>query len=195
MSPYCDPDYAAFVSVMRANPDDAVTPLVCADWLDEHGKAEHAQFVRDCVELGRVQAIQKSKKFDGDLPGHYELVQATFELLKDKETLINRYCHEWTGGTIRWFSNPTAYDWRNGFLRHWSIHPLVAGSDRHMCQNTLKRFGALFARQPVSAARVVFSTTPFGPHDHYLHCLAERFPGVTFRYEQYAATVASEVTA
>jgi uncharacterized protein (TIGR02996 family) len=36
----------SFVAAMRARPDDLVTPLVYADWLEEHGDADRAAFVR-----------------------------------------------------------------------------------------------------------------------------------------------------
>jgi uncharacterized protein (TIGR02996 family) len=36
----------SFIATMRAQPDDLVTPLVFADWLEEHGDAERASFIR-----------------------------------------------------------------------------------------------------------------------------------------------------
>jgi uncharacterized protein (TIGR02996 family) len=37
-----------------ANPDDDALRLVYADWLEEHGEAEHARFIRSQVETARV---------------------------------------------------------------------------------------------------------------------------------------------
>ncbi|MCI0701325.1 MAG: TIGR02996 domain-containing protein [Planctomycetia bacterium] len=40
-------DEAAFLRAIQANPADSTAKLVYADWLDEHGEQERAEYVRD----------------------------------------------------------------------------------------------------------------------------------------------------
>lgn len=40
------PEAAAFLRAIAANPDDDTPRLVFADWLEEHGEPERAEFVR-----------------------------------------------------------------------------------------------------------------------------------------------------
>src|SRR4051812_44592846 len=53
-----DPDRpaeeTAFLRAIVDNPDDDVARLVFADWLDEHGLADKAEFVRLEVELNHL---------------------------------------------------------------------------------------------------------------------------------------------
>jgi uncharacterized protein (TIGR02996 family) len=46
-------DEDAFLAVLKANPADDTTRLVFADWLDEHGEAVKAQYLRAVVDLTR----------------------------------------------------------------------------------------------------------------------------------------------
>src|SRR5690242_16278731 len=47
-------DRAAFLRAIAANPDDDLPRLVYADWLDEHGEPERAEFIRVQCELARL---------------------------------------------------------------------------------------------------------------------------------------------
>ena len=47
-------DEAAFLAALKANPADDLTRLVYADWLDEHGDASKAEYLRQVVDLVRV---------------------------------------------------------------------------------------------------------------------------------------------
>ena len=46
----------AFLAAICANPADDTPRLVYADWLDEHGQPERAEFVRVQCELARLEA-------------------------------------------------------------------------------------------------------------------------------------------
>src|SRR5438046_319198 len=51
---------SAFLRAIQANPTDTTAKLVYADWLDEHGESEKAQYVRTEVTmfaLGRLQGF------------------------------------------------------------------------------------------------------------------------------------------
>ncbi len=47
------PEAAAFLAAIAANPDDDTPRLIFADWLDEHGEPERAEFVRCQIELAK----------------------------------------------------------------------------------------------------------------------------------------------
>src|SRR3954470_21924045 len=47
-------DRAAFLRAIAENPDDDLPRLVYADWLDEHGEPERAEFIRVQCELARL---------------------------------------------------------------------------------------------------------------------------------------------
>lgn len=49
------PDWPAFVAAIVANPDDDTARLVAADFLEEHGDADRAAFIRVQVELARLE--------------------------------------------------------------------------------------------------------------------------------------------
>jgi uncharacterized protein (TIGR02996 family) len=44
----------AFLNDIRANPDDDGIRLIYADWLQEHGQPERAEFIRVQIELARL---------------------------------------------------------------------------------------------------------------------------------------------
>ena len=60
--PGLDPQEAAFLRGVSEDPDDDAPRLIFADWLDEHGRADKAAFVRLEVELSRLP--QSSERYD-----------------------------------------------------------------------------------------------------------------------------------
>jgi uncharacterized protein (TIGR02996 family) len=51
-------DEAAFLQAIQANPADATAKLVYADWLDEHGEHERAEYVRLAARGGEAYQRQ-----------------------------------------------------------------------------------------------------------------------------------------
>lgn len=49
-----NPEYIALLASVLASPEDDLTRLVLADWLDEHSAAEYAEFIRVQCELARL---------------------------------------------------------------------------------------------------------------------------------------------
>src|SRR5437868_6863324 len=47
-------DESSFLEVIRAHPDDDGPRLVFADWLDERGEHDRAEFIRTQCELARM---------------------------------------------------------------------------------------------------------------------------------------------
>jgi uncharacterized protein (TIGR02996 family) len=60
------PEYAALLRAICAEPDDDTPRLVCADWLEEHGDADRAAFIRIQVELARLEAAGQGKSLEAD---------------------------------------------------------------------------------------------------------------------------------
>ena len=52
---------AAFVSAILDNPADDTVRLVFADWLEEHGEPERAEFIRCQIEAANLPALQRAK--------------------------------------------------------------------------------------------------------------------------------------
>jgi uncharacterized protein (TIGR02996 family) len=50
---YSLPEWAALVAAIKANPDDDLPRLVAADWLQEHGEDERAEWIRVSLELAK----------------------------------------------------------------------------------------------------------------------------------------------
>jgi uncharacterized protein (TIGR02996 family) len=49
-----DSDFAAFLQAVLARPDDDLPRLIFADWLDENGQSERAEFIRIGCELATL---------------------------------------------------------------------------------------------------------------------------------------------
>lgn len=60
------PEYVALLRAICAAPDDDTPRLVAADWLDEHGDADRAAFIRIQVELARLEAAGLGKSLEID---------------------------------------------------------------------------------------------------------------------------------
>jgi uncharacterized protein (TIGR02996 family) len=69
-------DDAALLQAIREAPDDDAPRLVYADWLDEHGAPERAEFIRVCVELIRVrQAAAAARGLDRGLAARLDQLE------------------------------------------------------------------------------------------------------------------------
>lgn len=70
------PEMVALLAACRARPADDLPRLVLADWLDENGQPERAEFVRIQVEVSHptadVARIRGLKKREADLLSEYE---------------------------------------------------------------------------------------------------------------------------
>jgi uncharacterized protein (TIGR02996 family) len=75
----------SLLAAIYANPKDDTVRLAFADWLDEHGEAERAEFIRIQIERARVT--------DNNL--------RLAELWKRKEALLGEYSLAWLGDLIK----------------------------------------------------------------------------------------------
>lgn len=79
-------DADGLMAEIRAGPDDDAPRLVLADWLDDHGEADRAEFVRLQVRLGRTP------EYD---PEHFELQERSRDLLAEHRTAWTPRLPQW----------------------------------------------------------------------------------------------------
>ncbi len=116
----------AFLSDIRASPDDDGVRLIYADWLQENGQPERAEFIHVQVELARIDPT------DDRYP---ELHLRQLQLLAEHE-------REWLGP---WADRLVRWRFQRGLLHEVDIQPepfVAAGAD-------------LFARHPVHTVAFV----------------------------------------
>ena len=87
----------SFLAAIRESPEEDTHRLVCADWFDDQGDGDRAEFIRTQVQLGRL------KEDDPQRPG---LEQLQRELLEVNEP-------RWVG---RLPDTVTDWSFRGGFL-------------------------------------------------------------------------------
>jgi uncharacterized protein (TIGR02996 family) len=97
---YDSPEYAAFIARIREQPDDDLPRLVAADWLEEQGEAELAEFVRVQVELALLR-------------NRHTNWRRVRELMSEEKRLHHANYHAHLH-TLPIISHPTAYPNRIG---------------------------------------------------------------------------------
>ncbi len=86
------PDYRHLLAAVIAQPADDVRRLVLADWLDEHGQPERAEFIRVQIEL--VKPVSSLRGTSSPIPLH------RFYVMQDRQReIFNRYATTWFGGS------------------------------------------------------------------------------------------------
>src|SRR5262245_8205768 len=160
-------DGEALIRSILAAPADDAPRLVYADWLEEQGRPEDAEFVRVQVELARLG-------FDGafhtDEQGQLRQVPA------EVERLMQRQMELWADGHGRPDLPAQMADWpiypantagtrvrvRRGFVERLSCR----------CKDLMALAADLFARQPVTDVRLVDLQPARQRHDgtYVWHC-------------------------
>src|SRR5690349_18912308 len=87
----------AILADIRENPGDDGVRLVCADWIEEQGDLERAEFIRVQVALAR----------GGDE-----------QLLRRQRALLDEHYVEWLGPLWRWNVCP---EFRRGFVEEVEV--------------------------------------------------------------------------
>lgn len=146
----------ALIRSVLADPADDAPRLIYADWLEERGRAEDAEFIRVQIELAR-------RGFDGGLhtdeQGHLRHAPPHIA------DLTARQLELWADG----FGRPDL----PATMSNWSAYPMsTLGTqlrvrrgfvERVTCQTDefLGVAGSLFARQPVTEVRLADRVLPF----------------------------------
>ncbi len=116
----------AFLADITAHPDDDTPRLILADWLDDHGESERAEFIRLQVESSRLG--------END-PRSVALDARAEAILAERE---NDWLGKWTDRLVRW-------TFRRGFLDAVTLLP----------QTFLDHGEDMFAQFPVQRVRLV----------------------------------------
>lgn len=134
-------EQAAFLRAICETPEDDVVRLVYADWLEEHGQPERAEFIRVQIELAK-------RGYPGPL-SHQAAALAIADVAK-MEPRVGRsvailYAHgaDWLGDPFILIEPQYVgqWAWSRGFL-----HSIVC-----LTIDFLRYAGRIFAAQPVTA--------------------------------------------
>jgi uncharacterized protein (TIGR02996 family) len=102
-------DETAFLAAITAEPDDATARLVYADWLEERGDIDRAEFIRIQFEAER----------------HDEWTPARMDIDERAEALLERNRDRWLHDVPHWAQGPNwppgVSSFRRGFLTRVSV--------------------------------------------------------------------------
>ena len=119
-------DRDALLAAIHADPDDDTARLVYADWLQENGQADHAEFIRFQIEAARADPFcLRARKAE-----------------ERARQILDLHFEEWTrhlqGGMI----NPPRFE--RGFVAHLAVEP----------RGFLPRADALLDAEPVQGLKL-----------------------------------------
>ena len=149
-------DGEALIRSVLANPADDGPRLIYAVWLEEHGGAEDAEFIRVQIELARLG-------FDGGLhtdeQGHLQHAPSNIAQLSERQLEL------WADG----FGRPNL----PATMANWSVYPVsTLGTQLRVRRGFVEQVtcqtdefvsvaGPLFARQPVTDVRLADRILPY----------------------------------
>jgi len=91
------PDEAALFAAICDAPDDDAPRLIYADWLDEHGDPERAEFIRIQCRLAEFQRLVEQRSLDTSLAA-----RGINELDPREQELLGAHARRWFDGP--WFN-------------------------------------------------------------------------------------------
>jgi uncharacterized protein (TIGR02996 family) len=94
------PDEIAFIASIKANPEDDMPRLVFADWLEENGQSERAEFIRVSIEAMRVF---NSGDHNGEVSPENCVTCQKYDALRKREKELRRDDYGWQ---IEHFGHP-----------------------------------------------------------------------------------------
>jgi uncharacterized protein (TIGR02996 family) len=152
---------AALLADILANPEDDTVRLVLADWMDEHGDPERAEFIRVQVELARlppklVTCSDMGYPYSVDCPECQE--DDRREALRRRErSLLAGPRPDVYENEVVWFNAGDGTDaWRTTFRPRWRRGFVEAVVCR--AADWLAHAAALLARHPIR--EVTLTTLP-----------------------------------
>jgi uncharacterized protein (TIGR02996 family) len=96
-----------FLQAILENPDDDTPRLVYADWLDEHGEPERAEFIRIQCRLAKMAWTDPERQ----------------PLADEEERLREQFLPKWLGPLVDDPEDPGYWDFERGFLAELDIGP------------------------------------------------------------------------
>lgn len=117
-------DEAAFIQTIREHPDDDGPRLVFADWLEERGQCERAEFIRVQIELARGVAD----------PVRRQSLHAL------EESLLSKHARIWARSIGKWIIG-------------WDFHRGLLAGIQIRCNDFVRHGDRLFDRAPIMKVR------------------------------------------
>lgn len=115
---------AAFIQTIREHPDDDGPRLVYADWLEEHGQCEKAEFIRVQIELAAGVADPERRR----------------RLYALEESLLSQHARHWARSVGKWI---IGWDFHRGLLTGIQIK----------CNDFVRHGDRLFDQAPIMKVR------------------------------------------
>jgi uncharacterized protein (TIGR02996 family) len=167
------PDQQALYAAVVASPDDDLPRLVYADWLEEHGDADRAEFIRVQCRLAN------SSPDDAD---HFDLLERETEL---RATAADEVAPEWPPLPAGWQRGAVRRGFPEEVILHGRYVTPVAGE-------ISRQFEQAAAACPLTRCELTFSP---GPGWELLgHPVAERLRGLEFGSSQRGEDVSGTLT-
>jgi uncharacterized protein (TIGR02996 family) len=117
-----DPTYAALLAGVLAAPEDDVPRLVAADWLEENGEPERAEFIRCQIEILRLQMQGTPSVYYPDEPDAPEKLNA---LRRRERELLDAHRMDWfaiPGLQRPWSNAKDDVVWATGSGRGYELY-------------------------------------------------------------------------
>jgi uncharacterized protein (TIGR02996 family) len=139
--------HQVFLQAICADPDDDAPRLVYADWLDDHGEADRAAFIRDQCELARL-GVPDSRHADyysptGALPVPPPPGSRRSALEASVARLLKKHERAWVKPLHRPFQ-----------LHRWEFHRGFVAYTALTAARFLRQADELFALTPVQAVEL-----------------------------------------
>jgi uncharacterized protein (TIGR02996 family) len=113
-----DPAERSLAAAVFADPDADGPRLIYADWLDEHGQPDHAEFIRTQIALAGVPPCEQPPECP---PPHCPVCRAhggerVQKLRRRERELLWANRHRWAleAPSADWFDVYTPWDWKYG---------------------------------------------------------------------------------
>jgi uncharacterized protein (TIGR02996 family) len=150
-------DHDALLAAVIANPDEDTPRLVMADWFDEHGQNDRAEFIRVQCELARWE---EPNPFEHDAGGCEVIRGRRDELRRRERELLGAACDGKRDWALPWV----------GEQREWRFVRGFVDSTTCTAEDWLADGDAVRAAQPVREVTFVappgeFAELTVGPFD------------------------------
>ena len=197
-------DKAAFIAAIKAAPDDDAPRLVYADWLEEHGESERAEFIRVMIEMERtgIKEVASVKKSYGDK----SFAEAIVRLPKHQRIFVNcvnrlfqfdhNFVASWLPQIYANWKNPLSANFERGFVESLEVS----------AADCLAHLDTIITEHPISG--VTLTTWPqlavwYEDHERQgnpetdqkamIRQLNRRWPGITFNLPQVREFVSMNI--
>jgi len=170
-------DERGFIASICATPDDDLSRLIFADWLDDHGQSERAEFIRAQVWLAANPSCGGCTGREWQHGRPCDECDQREELRRREQTLLGLYWPEWSGEIMArwhcdnlWTPKPSPVP-HHGYTRgHVSAITLPLATFTETARE-------LFSRHPITCVVITDATIfPSGGNDTYYLGGLGRFP-------------------